>query len=436
MLSLLDLKISALEKELCLEAQHNLSFDIVDHFDESCRYWDTADVTLFVGDNLTYLKELALHSAGTVDVCYIDPPYNTGSKFLYHDNRKSNSSGIFGTHSAWVGFMLPRLVAAREILKSTGVIAISIDDYEHAYLKILMDKIFGEENFIGNIVVCRSKNGKGSKKNIASNHEYLLVYGKSNQVSLRGQPDESNYDKHDEFGQYRVDGLFRKKGEASLRSDRPNMFYPLYFNPHTGQVSVAPIDGWEKTYPVDSKGIERRWLWSADTAKERSWQLYSSKNGVIYVKNYAGNDSFEKRTKVRTLWSETNFYTERATNEITKLFGRKVFDTPKPLDYIKRIIDVCSGNNAVILDFFAGSGTTAHAVVDLNNSDGGTRKCILMEADSEIPIGHIAQESGFSRISDITEERLNIIRKATPSVTYKVIHHKYHEVIADTKKYP
>ena len=421
MLSTIDLKISKLQKELGLEFQQYSTFEHSESFHEACQSWVDVDTTLFVGDNLIYLKELALMSPEIADLCYIDPPYNTGSKFLYQDNRKSETEGVFGTHSAWMSFMLPRLILAREILKDTGIISISIDDYEQAYLKILMDRIFGEDNFIGSIVVCRSKNGKGSKKNLATNHEYLLIYGKSKQAGLRGQSDETDYNKQDEFGQYRVDGLFRKKGEASLRTDRPNMFYPLYFNPNSGKVSIEAIKGWKAVYPIDSKGIERRWLWGVDTAEKRAWQLYASKNGVIYVKNYAGNDKAEKRTKVRTLWNDTNFYTEKGTNEIKSLFGSKIFDTPKPLEYIKKIIDVCSDSNAVILDFFAGSGTTAQAVADLNSTDEGTRRCLLMESDCKIPPNHIAQESGFKLISDITEERLKLIKREIDSFNAKVV---------------
>lgn len=420
MLSIIDLKISKLERDLGFEPQHHLPLrerEVCDAVQELRE----ADTTLFVGDNLPYLKEMALHRSGIVDFCYIDPPYNTGSKFLYNDSRKSDSSGHFGTHSGWMMFMLPRLVAAREILKDSGVIAISIDDYECAYLKILMDCIFGEENFIGNVIVCRSKNGKGSKKNLASAHEYLMIYGKSDKAYLRGQTDATSYDKQDKFGKYRVDGLFRKKGEASLKSDRPNMFYPLYYNPESGEVSVDPVDGWKITYPVDSKGIDRRWLWGADTARERAWQLYASKNGVIYVKNYSGDAAKEKRTKVRSLWSETDFYTERATNEINKLFGGKVFDTPKPLSYIKKIIDVCSSDNALILDFFAGSGTTAHAVAELNETDSARRRCILMESDCEIPVKHLARKMGFNKISDITEKRLHLISEKYSNFRFKVI---------------
>lgn len=421
MLSLIDHKINELCNLLGLPNQGELFVGEVCNISDYSAGWKENDITLFKGENLIHLKGLAAQSPRTIDFCYIDPPYNTGSKFLYNDNRKSCSSGCFGKHSAWMSFMLPRLVTAREVLKNSGILAVSIDDYEHAYLKMLLDHIFGEENFIGNIIVCRSKNGKGSKKNLATNHEYLVLYGKSSSASLRGQEDETNYDKEDQFGQYRIDGLFRKKGQASLRSERPNMYYPIYFDAKTGNVSVDEVDGWTAVYPVDSKGIKRRWLWGRNTAKDRAWKLYASKNGVIYVKNYAGNDTEKKRTKVRTIWSETNFYTEQATKEIKRLFSDKVFDTPKPLEFIKKIIDICSDESSVILDFFAGSGTTAHAVTDLNLLDGGVRKCILMESTSTIPSSHPASNYGFEEISDITEKRLELLRELNSSLTINSI---------------
>ena len=377
------------------------------------------DSSLFVGDNLTYLMSFAHSSRGIVDLCYIDPPYNTGSKFIYHDNRKSTSLGPLGTHGEWMAFMLPRLFTAREILKHTGIIAVSIDDYEHAYLKILMDNIFGEKNFIGNIISCRSKNGKGGKKNIASNHEYLLVYGKSSDSKLRGQQDDdSSYNKQDKYGKYKIDGLFRKKGQASLRTDRPNMYYPLYYSPTSGEVFLDQAPGLKEIFPIDARGIERRWLWGKDTARERSWMLYASKKGVIYIKNYAGIEN-EKRTKVRSLWDETSHYTERGTNEITKIFGSKIFDTPKPLEYIKAILDCMVDSDGIIMDFFAGSGTTAHAALELNTLDKGTRKTILMENKTSIQHNHIAYQEGFRSTSDITIARLKILSEQFPDFTYK-----------------
>ncbi|EKB66665.1 TPA: site-specific DNA-methyltransferase [Klebsiella pneumoniae] len=408
-------EINKLSRELGLLSNYEFNMDELKNLSPL----DSTSSSIYIGDNLTYLQGLSKTSPKTIDFCYIDPPYNTGNKIIYHDNRKSVSSDIFGLHNEWMSFLLPRLFHAHKMLKDTGIIAISIDDYEFAHLKILMDKIFGEDNFIGNIVVCRSKNGKGSKRNIASAHEYLLVYGKSDMAELSGQPDDKSlYDKVDCFGEYRIDGMFRKKGDSSLRTDRPNMFYPLYFNPSTGEVQVEPELGLKTVYPIDSKGIERRWLWSKETARERSWELFASKNGVVYVKNYS---SSHKRIKVRTLWNDSSFYTERATNEITKIFGSKVFDTPKALNYIMSIINCMAKPDALILDFFAGSGTTAHAAAVLNSLDGGSRKTILMESNHPITKTHIAYKSGFRKISDITISRLNYVSDNFPDFKYKKI---------------
>ncbi|ENZ1197541.1 site-specific DNA-methyltransferase [Acinetobacter baumannii] len=422
MLSVIESKIRKLQQEFSI----NNSFDsTVDDFNSNSDLsinWKQNDVTLFLGDNLISLKKLFLNGSEIVDLCYIDPPYNTGSNFIYADNRKSLEVGLFGSHEAWIQFMLPRLVIVRELLKESGVIAISIDDYEFPYLKILMDRIFGEKNFIGNIVVCRSKNGKGSKKNLASTHEYLLIYGKSNKTVLRGESDEDTiYDKADAYGQYRIDGLFRKKGEGSLKSDRPLMAFPLYANLETGEVSVDPREGWEKVLPQDSKGVDRRWLWGETTTRERIWQLYSSKNGVIYVKNYAGKESGQKRKKMRTIWNDPSFYTERATNEITSIFGKKIFDTPKPIEFIKKIIDGMCEENALILDFFAGSATTAHAVYELNKMNGANRKCILMESTDQIPTSHLAYSAGYKKIADISIARLEYIRNKDNDFKFNVL---------------
>ncbi|MEQ5348876.1 site-specific DNA-methyltransferase [Proteus genomosp. 6] len=377
-----------------------------------------SDSTLLIGDNFFPLIDLALSSNFSVDFCYIDPPYNTGGNFIYNDNRKSSVSQIYGSHGAWMAFMLPRLFLARMVMKSDGIIAISIDDYEFAYLKILMDRIFGEKNFIGNIIVCRSKNGRGSSNNIASTHEYLLVYGKTLKAKLIGSIDDVNeYDKSDMHGKYKIDGLFRKKGADSLKDDRPNMYYPLYANLSTGNVYVEPDKGLIEIYPVDSKGIKRRWLWGKETTSQRSWQLYSSKNGVIYVKNYFSSD---KRKKIRSLWDYSDYYTEKATNEITELFGEKIFDTPKSLKYIMSILDTMTKSDALILDFFAGSGTIAHAAAMLNSIDNGTRKTILMENDVLIPNSHISYKHGYKYISDITIARLKKIKEQYINFNYRI----------------
>jgi adenine-specific DNA-methyltransferase len=378
------------------------------------------DCFLLRGDNFEALSCLVQDSANGIDFVYIDPPYNTGQKFIYSDNKRRSSSGLWGKHYDWVSFMLPRLVAARVLLKSHGVIAISIDDYEYANLKLVMDNVFGEENYISTLVVCRSKNGKGGKQHVAVNHEYVLLYGKTKNVSINGlaECESKVYNRTDEHGEYNLDGLFRKKGDASLREDRPNMYYPLYYS-DDGTVFTERIhERLSECVPQDSKGIDRRWLWGVDKARQESWKLYASKKGVIYVKNYKTPN---KRIKLRSILDNPNYLTDRATTELKNLYGEKIFETPKPLTLIKDLIDACATSEAVILDFFAGTGTTAEAAWELNKQDDGTRKVILVEQSQSIPAQHIAAKKGFQLISDITEFRLKLIHNRNPSYKFSEI---------------
>jgi len=378
-----------------------------------------SECVLIKSENLTALIGL-IESGLKIDVCYIDPPYNTGSKFIYDDKRSSASLGFWGKHNDWLAFMLPRLVAAQMMLKEAGVFMVSIDDYEYPYLKIIMDHVFGEKNYIATLVLCRSKNGKGGKANVAVNHEYIVVYGRSPSSKLYGllEVDLEKYQKSDAHGLYTVDGLFRKKGDASRRQDRPNMFYPLYCAPD-GQVFVTN-DGRDlkEVWPVDSKGIERRWLWGRDKAQAESWRLYASPNGVVYVKNYMSEG---KRRKIRSILDDSKYLNDRAAVEIKSIYGDRLFETPKPVGLIRDLIDFSSGEDALILDFFAGTGTTAHASCILNVEEGARRRCILVEHKQMIDAGHSAAQHGYLTTADITEARLKYVGDKYPGFEYSVI---------------
>ncbi|MEL4181685.1 site-specific DNA-methyltransferase, partial [Roseateles sp. PN1] len=356
-----------------------------------------ADCKLLRGENLAWLSHLIDDPSQTFDFCYIDPPYNTGQQFIYPDFFKSsNERAPWGRHTGWMEFMLPRLVAAHTLLKSHGIIAISIDDYEYSYLKNILDVVFGDENHIATLVVVRSKNGKGSKPNVAVNHEYVVLFGKSGTAKVSGlhEVDTKSYNKSDAYGHYKVDGLFRKKGDASLRTDRPNMYYPLYYASN-GEVFTTQVrEGLSEVWPVDSKGVERRWLWGNEKATNESWKLYASASGVIYVKNYNSED---KRVKLRSVLDSSEYLTDRATTEIKEIFGDKVFETPKPLALVRDLVDsCCTSTSGDILDFFAGTGTTAEAVHELNVRDGGARKTVLIEQDLRVPNGHVALTGGHA----------------------------------------
>jgi adenine-specific DNA-methyltransferase len=378
------------------------------------------DCILIKADNLIALGMLAEELQSKIEFCYIDPPYNTGGKFVYHDKRQSSSHAIWGKHSEWMSFMLPRLVLARQLLADNGIIAISIDDYEYAQLKVLADNIFSPECHIATLVVRRSNNGKGGKLNVAVNHEYVLLYGKTDAATLRGLQEENvkNYDKNDKHGNYRIDGLFRKKGDASLREERPAMYYPLYYS-EDGRVYTEKVtDDLREVLPQDSKGVQRRWLWGKQKATAESWKLFASKKGVVYVKNYNHAD---KRAKIRSILDKLDYLTERATNEAKEIFGERVFETPKPLNLIKDLIDCCSNDDSIILDFFAGTGTTAHAAYQLGQNTATKRKTILVEHKHPIHVEHAATRGGFTNTAEITEHRLKTLRSNDPDFTYKII---------------
>src|SRR6185369_1802753 len=361
------------------------------------------------GENLSVLSRFLAAATDSVDLIYIDPPYNTGHEFIYSDNRKRSTGGIWREHRDWMAFMLPRLELSRHLLRESGIVAISIDDHEYANLKVLMDHIYGGENYIATLIVCRSKNGRGSKLHVAVNHEYVLLYGKTCQIRLNGllESESRTYERSDIHGQYTLDGLFRKKGAASLREDRPNMYFPLYYAAEGSVYTEKVHPDLQVALPHDSQGIERRWLWGLDKARQESWRLYASPNGVIYVKNYGHPN---KRAKLRSLLDRTEYLTDRATTEHKKVFGEKVFETPKPLGLIRDLVDACASKDAVILDFFAGTGTTAAAAWELNRADGGERTVVLVEELRPVPATHAAARKGFSTIVDVAAHRLAAIK--------------------------
>lgn len=410
--------INDLNKDLGLNL--NLKPDYLPHHDNTdsslppprcCR--------LYRADNVLALNHLVTQNE-QFDFCYIDPPYNTKNKFIYNDSRKSKKHPIWGSHCHWIEFMAERLIPLRLLMKESGIVAISIDDNEQPYLRILMDKIFGERNFIACISVCRSKNGKGSKFGISTNHEYVVIYGKSQQAQLLGcrVANHASYNKQDQFGKYKINGLLRKKGEGSLQQDRPTMFYPLYFDSN-GKVFTENVSGrLKETYPIDNKGIKRRWLWSKNKVLTESWKLYASETGVIYVKNYLTEG---KRVKPKSSWQDNRHLTERATNQIKEIYGEKIFDTPKSVDLIQDIIDIHANDNARIIDFFAGTGTTAHAAHNLNVQYGGNRHVVLVEQPQTIAKSHLAYQQGYKEIADITEARLAWLRGQDNRFDYDVV---------------
>lgn len=354
---------------------------------------------LLEGDNLHSLKLLEKTHAGKIDVIYIDPPYNTGNQdFIYDDAFIDKNDGY--SHSKWLSFMSERLEIAKRLLSDEGVIFISIDDNEQAQLKLLCDSIFGEDNFIGNI--CRATGtttGQDANK-IGSSLDFAFVYRKTNSFILRGLPlsakDLKRFNNVDGKGRYSTLQL-RKTGNEDKREDRPNMFYPV----------IAP-DG-EKVYPFGPNGYLSRWRVSYDSymqLKNDDMIIWKESNKteeieidgikkskwIPYVKYYA-----EGRTKqVSNLWVDIDG-NKKASIDLKKILEAKKFDYPKPVQLLKLFMLISSDKSATILDFFAGSGTTAHAVLELNKEDGGNRKFILCTNNEN----NICEEVTYERIKRV-----------------------------------
>lgn len=354
---------------------------------------DTSENMIIHGDNLLALKSLLPKYEGRIDCIYIDPPYNTGNEnWVYDDNVndphiKKWLGDVVGQegedlsrHDKWLCMIYPRLKLLQKLLKPNGIILVSIDDNEIAYLRLVLDEIFGRSNFIANCIVKRSTNGMGDKKGFSNNADYVLCYQNSDEAIFYGLAPDADYiatfEHEDEFGKYKMDGILMKKGAGSLRTDVPTLFFPLYYSPISGEVSLEKKDGYIERFPIKSNGVEGRWTWSKGKIQNEAYRLYASNNGTIYIKDYLTDD---RRQKPKTILDNKNYLTNIATNEIKKIFDEKAFDTPKPLSFIKDLLENCCQADGIVLDSFAGSGTTAHAVLELNKKDGGNRKFILVE---------------------------------------------------------
>ncbi len=373
------------------------------------------------GDNLEVLKLLQKSYQGKIKCIYIDPPYNTGNDFIYTDNFSEDKKAYWeksGTtqdgvkldtntesqgryHSNWLNMIYPRLLIARNLLKEDGVIFLSIDDNELANARKIMDEIFGEENFIDNIIWKKRYGGGSKEKYLVSVHEYCLFYAKNieniadifvplNEDSINRyyKGKDQNYDLR---GPYRTHPL-----EAGKAMDaRPNLIFPI----------IAP-DG-SQVLP------KKQWLWSKERVeealKEHSLEFIKTESGwSILTKQYLKEkDGSVRQAKVFSIID--NVYSQHGTNEMIKIMGNaKIFSYPKPTDLLKQLISVASSSEAeeTFLDFFAGSGSLAQAVMELNREDNGNRKFILVQIPEKTDEVSEAFKAGYKKISDICIERV------------------------------
>jgi len=372
------------------------------------------------GDNLEALKALMPYYCGKIKCVYIDVPYNTGNEdWVYNDKVNSPKikkwlGKVVGTesedlcrHDKWLCMMYPRLKLLKELMSEDGVIFVSISEVELFNLKSILDEIFEPNNFMGLITIKSTPGGRQSTKNFALMGDYMLVYGKSEKSEILGialsEKQKQQYDKEDEQGKYLI-GRLRQHGVAEKREDVPSLYFPIFFNEKTGKVSTIKKEGYNvEVLPILPSGGDGRWIWSKPKIeKDKDFILIKKvkRNGGYiwdaFFKKYLNNDM---KSNVPNFWDENEFRTEVGTKELKEYFnGEKVFAYPKPIYVIKRVIECSTNPSDIILDSFAGSGTTGHAVLDLNKEDGGSRKFILIEMEDSVA-------------KDITSERIKRVIK-------------------------
>ena len=412
---------------------------------ENSRDWDTTGNVFIEGDNLEVLKILQRHYHGKIKMIYIDPPYNTGKDFVYPDNYKeglasylewtkqvndegkkisTNSDTDGRYHSNWLSMMYPRLKLAKNLLTEDGVIFISIDDNEYENLKKICNEIFGENNHVSTLPRVTKRAGK-SGDNISLNHDYVLVYSKGSEGKI-------NRIDHTDSGFKNVDEFFEQRGKYKLNQtlDYDTLGYVSSLD------YAIDIEGLT-LYPgsvTHSEHLERRmrnpkdgyrWRWSAELfefgLKNGFVVLKQGKNGPrIYTKTYeyaAISDKsgqyeviLEQRTKAYTSLDLTSnsFSNDNAKKDIERIFGFAAFDYTKPVALIRELLSMATspGSGDIVLDFFAGSGTTGHAVYEANNEDEGNRTFIQVQLPEPTPENSDAHAAGYLTISELSRDRL------------------------------
>ena len=334
---------------------------------------------LIKGNNLLALYSLKDQFAGKVKLIYIDPPYNTGGDtdiFAYNNRFK---------HSTWLTFMKNRLQVASEFLSEDGFIAITIDHQELYYLGAIADEIFGETNRVGLVTIYINPKGRQHERFFSASTEYMLVYAKDiNQATFRNitidEEKTETFDKEDELGKYRLDKFARIRS-STLRDVKPNFYYPIYVSPDLKKISSKKIKGYTEVFPIEN-GKEYSWKTKKDTFEERleNNQFEAIENdGEVQIYN-----KYREQQVFKNLWTDKKYFPEfQGTNMLKKIIGNNSFSYPKSLFAVLDTLKIMTSKNDIIMDFFAGSSTTGHAVLELNKEDGGDRKFILIEQISD-----------------------------------------------------
>ena len=395
---------------------------------EESKNWDNTGNIYIEGDNLEVLKLLQKSYHGKIKMIYIDPPYNTGKDFVYKDNftdnienykeitGQINKEGIKLTtntetngryHSDWLNMMYPRLKLARNLLTDDGVIFISIDENEVANLKKLCEEIFGGENF----VACCPRKTRGSATTksdaeLQKLHDYLLIFWKNKSISKFKLKNigQKEYPYTDERGDFYIVPL-QDNGPHGTKTARPNLFYPIYYNKSTDIFSLDEKKGDIVFVPKKHKNDDGTWMWSKAKFIKDSRDLYL-KNDQIYIKHYYDENEDQNRYQRNKSFLD-EFQNTTGTKILNTLFENNgIFDNPKPIKLLEWCLNLSVDKDSIILDFFSGSSTTAHSVMQLNAEDGGNRKYIMVQLPELCDEDSEAYKAGYKNICEIGKERI------------------------------
>lgn len=402
--------------------------------------FDTTTNIFIEGDNLDALKLLQESYLGKVKLIYIDPPYNTGSDSLvYEDDRtttvaehlmrsgqvndagqrlvaNSESNGRF--HSDWLTMIYPRLKLGRNLLSFDGLMVISIDENEVANLVRVCEEIFGHDNVLGALPVVMNLKGNQDAFGFAETHEFIVVCLRDRASAALGEfpVDEEALIaewSEDEYGLYKEADNLRATGVNAPRAKRPNLWYPIFVDPETLEAYVTeddrPLDPRHVTvWPINPEGEELSWYWkkSKFAAETQNLVLKQTRNGYQFYKKQRPELGALPSKKPKSLWFKPSYSTSTATKQMKDLMGGRYFSAPKPVPFLEDVLRIGSERDSIVLDFFAGSGSFGHAVMNLNAEDGGTRRFILVQVEEPLPAGSDAVRDGFPTIPALARERL------------------------------
>lgn len=414
--------------------------------EKDSKNWNSTENIYIEGDNLDALKILLGSYRNRIKMIYIDPPYNTGHDFIYNDkfaqsteeyykdsNQLNEEGFLFENaktdgkyHSNWLNMFYARLLLAKKLLTDDGVIFISIDDNEIMNVRKICDEIFGESNFIAEVSRIATAGSKNDSNLFIKDNDYVLIYSRNiNKVRINKLKRENtqSYPKKDEIGEFKLRALEMQGGGEDTLEDRPKMGYSIYYNPisedyellHDYDLNNEPVydnpsvellnKGYVCIRPKKGQNdsILGRWRWSKEKFLENLSEVFIDvETGRAYTKD-------RKKEYLESLPScNIKFLNGEGTKEISKLFGKKVFSFPKPVNLLKYLIYIGSDDDSIIMDFFAGSSTTAHAVMELNseNMSNDKRKFIMVQIAQKTDKKSVAYKEGYENISEISMERI------------------------------